>query len=118
MFNQLAPLCEKQANYIRKCQTSWFNVAHGGKRGAKNVTNGLAFCIALENHPNKLHLVAGVDSTSARLNIIDCDGYGILNYFAGRSREGKYKNRDAIYVNTSDGKEKILLVVGGGKANS
>ena len=118
MFNQLAPLCEKQANYIRKCQTSWFNVAHGGKRGAKNVTNGLAFCIALENHPNKLHLVAGVDSTSARLNIIDCDGYGILNYFAGRSREGKYKNRDAIYVNTSDGKEKVLLVVGGGKANS
>ena len=56
MFNQLAPLCEKQANYIRKCQTSWFNVAHGGKRGGKNVTNGLAFCIALENHPNKLHL--------------------------------------------------------------
>ena len=48
MFNQLAPLCEKQANYIRKCQTSWFNVAHGGKRGGKNVTNGLAFCIALE----------------------------------------------------------------------
>ena len=89
MFNQLAPLCEKQANYIRKCRTSWFNVAHGGKRGGKNVTNGLAFCIALENHPNKLHLVAGVDSTSARLNIIDCDGYGILNYFAGRSRESK-----------------------------
>lgn len=54
MFNELAPLCEKQADYIRKCQTSWFNVAHGGKRGGKNVTNGLAFCIALENHPNKL----------------------------------------------------------------
>lgn len=118
MFNELAPFCEKQASYIKKCQTSWLNVAEGGKRGAKNVTNGLAFCIALENHPDKLHLVAGYDSASARLNIIDCDGYGISNYFAGRCREGKYKNRDCLYVNTADSKEKILLIVGGGKANS
>lgn len=117
MFNQLAPLCEKQVNYINKCNDSWLNVAEGGKRGAKNVINGLAFCIALENHPNKLHLVAGYDSTSARLNILDCDGFGILNYFSGRCREGKYKNRDCLYIRTAIG-EKILLVVGGGKANS
>ena len=117
MFNELAPLCEKQTEYIKKCQTSWMNIAHGGKRGAKNVTNGLAFCIALENHQDKLHLVAGYDSTSARLNILDCDGYGILNYFTGRCREGKYKNRDCLYIDTAKG-EKILLVVGGGKANS
>jgi PBSX family phage terminase large subunit len=118
MFNQYADFCEKQVNYINKCQTSWLNVAEGGKRGAKNVTNGLAFCIALENHPDKLFLIGGYDSTSARLNIIDCDGYGVLNYFEGRSREGKYKNRDCIYIKTADGKEKILLVVGGGKENS
>ena len=74
--------------------------------------------MALENHPNKLHLIAGYDSSSARLNIIDCDGYGIANYFTGRSREGKYKNRDCIYVKCADGVEKILLVVGGGKENS
>lgn len=118
MFNELAPFCEKQSNYINKCQESWLNVAEGGKRGAKNVTNGLAFCIALENHPDKLHLVGGYDSASARLNIIDCDGYGISNYFSGRCREGKYKNRDCLYINTADGKEKVLLIVGGGKANS
>lgn len=117
MFNELASLCEKQTEYIKRCQHSWLNVAHGGKRGGKNVTNGLAFCIALETHPNKLHLIAGYDSTSARLNILDCDGYGILNYFTGRCREGKYKNRDCLYLNTKTG-EKILLVCGGGKANS
>jgi len=117
MFNELAPLCEKQTNYIKKCQNSWLNVAHGGKRGGKNVTNGLAFCIALENHKDKLHLIAGYDSSSARLNILDCDGVGILNYFAGRCREGKYKNRECLYIDTYKG-EKILLVVGGGKANS
>ena len=54
MFNELARFCVKQTEYIKKTQTSWLNVAHGGKRGGKNVTNGLAFCIALENHPNKL----------------------------------------------------------------
>ena len=117
MFNEYAPFCEKQTDYIKKCQTSWLNVAHGGKRGAKNVTNGLAFCIALENHPNKLHLIAGYDTSSAKLNILDCDGYGILNYFAGRCHEGKYKNRECLYIQTVTG-EKVLLISGGGKANS
>lgn len=117
MFNQLAPLCIKQTEYIKKCQTSWLNVAEGGKRGTKNVTNGLAFCIALENHPDKLHLVAGYDTSSAKLNILDCDGYGVLNYFNGRYKEGKYKNRECVYINTKTG-VKILLISGGGKANS
>ena len=117
MFNSLAPLCLKQTEYIKRCQESWLNVAHGGKRGAKNVTNGLAFCIALETHPNKLHLVAGYDTSSAKLNILDCDGYGILNYFAGRCHEGKYKNRECLYIDTATG-TKILLISGGGKANS
>ena len=117
MFNEYAPFCIKQAEYIKKCQESWLNVAHGGKRGGKNVTNGLAFCIALETHPNKLHLVAGYDTSSAKLNILDCDGYGVLNYFAGRCHEGKYKNRECLYIDTATG-EKILLISGGGKANS
>ena len=117
MFNEYAPFCEKQTEYIKKCQESWLNVAHGGKRGGKNVTNGLAFCIALETHPNKLHLIAGYDTSSAKLNILDCDGYGVLNYFAGRCHEGKYKNRECLYIDTATG-EKILLISGGGKANS
>lgn len=117
MFNKLAPLCLKQAEYIKRCQESWLNIAEGGKRGAKNVTNGLAFCVALETHPNRLHLIGGYDTSSAKLNILDCDGYGILNYFAGRCHEGKYKNRECLYVDTVTG-TKILLICGGGKANS
>jgi len=117
MYNEYADFCLKQTEYINKCQTSWLNVAHGGKRGGKNVTNGLAFCIALENHPNKLHLVAGYDTSSAKLNILDCDGFGVLNYFSGRCHEGKYKNRECLYVDTATG-QKVLLISGGGKANS
>ena len=116
-FNLYAPFNDKATDYMERCNHSWFNVAEGGKRGGKNVINALCFCILLENHPDKLHLIGGYDSASARLNILDCDGYGIQNFFTGRCREGKYKNRECLYINTKTG-EKILLVAGGGKANS
>ncbi len=117
IFNNYKPFCEKQTNYIKKCSSNWLNVAHGGKRGGKNVTNGLAFCIQLENHPDKLHLIAGYETSSAKLNILDCDGVGILNYFEGRCHEGKYKNRECLYIDTPTG-QKVLIISGGGKANS
>lgn len=68
----------------------------------------------LEHHKNKIHLIAGVSMATAKLNILDCDGYGLLNYFEGRYREGKYKDRDCVYVKTKTG-EKIVLISGGGK---
>ena len=114
-MNNYAPFNKTTVSYLHRCQNSWFNVAEGGKRGGKNVINSLAFCILLENHPDRLHLLAGVSIASVKLNIIDCDGYGIANYFDGRCREGKYKNKDCLYVKTADGKEKILLVSGGAK---
>lgn len=113
-MNSYAPFDTKQTEYMIKCQSSWFNVAEGGKRGAKNVINALAFCIALENHKNKLHLIGGVSISAAKINIIDCDGYGIINYFSGRCKEGKYKNKDCLYVSTVTG-QKILLISGGAK---
>lgn len=114
-MNKYAPFNKKQVNYLHRTQTCWFNVCEGGKRGSKNVLNSLCFCILLENHPDKLHLVAGVSIASVKLNIIDCNGYGIMNYFEGRCREGKYKNKDCLYVRCSDGNEKILLISGGAK---
>ena len=114
-MNSYAPFNFKQINYLNKCNNSWFNVAEGGKRGGKNVLNALCFCILLENHPDRLHLLGGVSISAVKLNIIDCDGYGILNYFSGRCREGKFKNKDCLYVRCADGKEKILLISGGAK---
>lgn len=113
-MNKPAPLSKRQQTYLMRCFTSWFNVAEGGKRGGKNVLATLAFCTLLENHKNKMFLVAGVSVAAAKLNILDCDGYGLLNYFEGRCREGKYKDRDCVYVQTKAG-EKIVLVSGGGK---
>lgn len=113
-MNNPAPLSKRQYAYFMRCFSSWFNVAEGGKRGGKNVLQTMIFCAMLENHPNKIHLVAGVSNATAKLNILDCDGYGLLNYFEGRCREGKYKDRDCVYVQTKTG-EKIVLVSGGGK---
>ena len=114
MINVPAPLTKNQTAYLRRSLSSWFNVAEGGKRGGKNVLQVLAFCIALENHKNKLHLIGGVSQTTAKLNIIDCDGFGIMNYFDGKCRQGKYNDRSALFVQTING-EKVILVSGGAK---
>lgn len=114
-MNKYARFDEIQTNYYQRTQVSWFNVAEGGKRGAKNIINALCFCILLEHHPDAIHLVGGVSIASAKLNIIDSNGFGIMNYFSGRCKEGKYKNKDCLYVDTKDGKRKILLISGGAK---
>lgn len=112
MTNSYSPFCEKQSRYIKRSLTSWLNIAEGGKRAGKNVMNILAWAACLENHPDKLHLAAGVSISAAKLNILDSNGYGLLNYFRGRCREGQYEDRDALYVQTRTG-EKVILIAGG-----
>lgn len=114
MINMPAPFTQNQIDYLHRTRTSWYNVAEGGKRGGKNVLQVLAFCMALQNHPNKLHLIAGVSQTTAKLNIVDCDGFGLMNFFDGKCRQGKYNDRSALFVQTKTG-EKIILVSGGAK---
>jgi len=94
--------------------SSWLNVAEGGKRGGKNVVNTLAFALLLERHPDKLHFVGGVSGSAARINVIDCNGFGLLYYFRGRCREGYYKGRQALFLDTLTG-PKIVLSAGGGR---
>lgn len=115
-MNLYAPFTQNQVNFLQRSLTSWFNVAEGGKRGGKNVLNTLSWCIDLETHPDRLHLAAGVSIASAKLNILDCDGYGLTNYFEDRCRQGEYKNRDCLYIDTQTG-QKIVLISGGAKQN-
>jgi len=117
-MNIPASLSTYQYAYLQKTFTSWFNVAEGGIRGGKNVLNTLAFALNLERHPERIHLVAGVDIAAAKINIFDCDGYGLLNYFEGRCREGLFKNRDALFVKTVTGAEKIVIPIGLGKESN
>ena len=108
-----APLCQKQAAYIRRTQSSWLNVAEGGKRSGKNIMNLIAWAMCLEEHPDKLHLAAGVSIAAARLNIIDSNGFGLQHIFANRCKACQYEGRDALRIQTRTG-EKIVLISGGG----
>jgi len=94
----------------------WLNVAEGGKRAGKNVLNVLAFAMNLERSAERLHLVAGVTKSCALLNVLDCNGFGLRDFFGGRCRFGKYEGRDALTVQTPAG-EKVVIFEGGGKAS-
>ncbi|MDR2167528.1 MAG: PBSX family phage terminase large subunit [Clostridiales bacterium] len=101
-----------QREYLRRSVDCWLNVAEGGKRAGKNVINVVAFAMALEQSPEKLHLVAGVTKACARMNIIDCNGFGLRHFFGGRCHEGRYEGKDALFVD-----DKVVIIEGGGKSN-
>jgi PBSX family phage terminase large subunit len=115
-LNNYAPFSAKQLQYLRKSGVSWLNVAEGGKRAGKNIVNIVAFAMALANHPDTLHLAAGVTLAAAKMNVIDSNGLGLLNIFGGGCREGRYQGKEALIVNTGSGK-KVVVIAGGGLSN-
>lgn len=106
----------RQAEYIKNSYRCWLNVCEGGKRAGKNVCNVIGFAMCVEDHADKLHLAGGVSIAAARMNILDCNGFGLLNYFGGRCRIGLYNGKQALFVRTEKG-EKIIIFAGGGRAN-
>lgn len=114
---EYSPLCKKQSDYILRSIPGWLNVAEGGKRSGKNIMNLIAWAACLEDHPDKLHLAAGVSISAAKLNIIDSNGYGLLYIFAGRCEYKPYEDRDALRIQTKTG-EKIVLITGGGDVHA
>lgn len=111
---EYAPLTENQINYILRSKDCWMNVAEGGKRAGKNLINLLAWAACIEKHPDKLHLAAGVTIAQAKMNILDSNGFGLRFMFDGRSRVGKYNDKEAIYINCN-GIEKVIVFAGGSK---
>ena len=109
-----SPLNRKQLAYIRASRASWLSVAEGGKRAGKNIINLLAWAACLETHPDKLHLAAGVSLASAKMNILDSNGFGLRFMFEGRCHTGKYMEKEALFIRTGSG-EKVVIFAGGGK---
>ncbi len=116
-MNKYLPFSKKQADYIKRSAFCWLNVAEGGKRAGKNIINIISFAMSLERHADKIHLVGGVTIGSAKMNIIDSNGFGLKHYFKGRCREGRYEGRDALIVDTACG-EKVIIIAGGGLCNA
>ncbi|MBQ9324736.1 MAG: phage terminase large subunit [Clostridia bacterium] len=112
-----APLTFSQRAYIEKTASAWLNVLEGGKRAGKNIVNLLAWATCLETHPDKIHLAAGVSLGTAKMNLLDSNGFGLKYLFEGRCRSGKYMDKEALYLNTKAG-EKIIIFAGGGKSDA
>ena len=62
-------------------------------------------------------MASGSTLANAKLNIGECNGYGLEHQFKGRCKWGKFKDNEALFVNTKTG-QKIVIFVGGGKADS
>lgn len=108
---------EKHQEYMRRSRSAAINVAEGAVRAGKTVDNVFAFAYELETTPDKLHLATGSTIANAKLNIGDCNGYGLEGIFRGRCKWGKYKDNECLQIKTPTG-VKIVIFAGGGKADS
>ena len=116
MINWL-PFSEKHRNYILASKDNKANVAEGAVRAGKTIDNCIMFALNLEYSPDKIHLASGSTLANAKLNIGECNGYGLEHLFKGRCKWGKFKDNEALYIKTKTG-EKIVIFAGGGKADS
>jgi hypothetical protein len=92
-------------------------VAEGAIRSGKTIDHCIIAMNYLEQCPDRFHLASGPTVANAKMNIGDCNGFGLEHLFRNRCRWGKFKNNEALYVLTKTG-EKIIIFVGGGKADS
>lgn len=114
---QWCPFSDKHIDYINDALDCKMSVAEGSVRAGKTIDNCIIACMYLETCEEKIHLASGSSLPNAKLNIGDCNGFGLEHLFGGRCHWGKYKGNEALYIKTKTG-EKIVIFAGGGKADS
>lgn len=112
------PFSQKHIDYIKKALISFLSCAEGSVRAGKTIDNCIIAQIFLDVCPDKIHLASGSTLANAKLNIGDCNGFGLEYQFRGRSHWGKYKDMDALYIKDCKNRDKIVVFAGGGKADS
>lgn len=108
---------DKHKNYIKTALNYKQSVAEGAVRSGKTIDHCIIFSMYLETCEDKIHLASGSSLPNAKLNIGECNGFGLEHIFRGRCRWGKYKSNEALFVQTKTG-EKIVIFTGGGKSDS
>lgn len=111
------PFSKKHKDYIRRALSNKMNVAEGAIRSGKTIDHCIIAAMYLEVCPDKIHLATGATIGNAKLNIGVCNGFGLENLFRGRCKWGKYKDNEALYINTQTG-QKVVIFTGAGKADS
>ena len=102
----------RHCDYMRRAFRATVNVAEGAVRAGKTVDNVIVFAALLENSPDKFHLATGSTIGNAKLNIGDCNGLGLEHIFRGRSKWTRYRDNEALCVQTGRG-ERIVIFAGG-----
>lgn len=108
---------KKHAEYIFKARDNKMCVAEGAIRSGKTIDHCIIAAEYLENCRDRIHLATGSTIPNAKLNIGVCNGFGLENLFRGRCRWGKFRDNEALFIQTKTG-EKIVIFAGGGKADS
>lgn len=108
---------EKHQLYMGRAENSSFCVAEGAVRAGKTIDQCLIAAEYLEECSDKFHLATGSTIGNAKLNIGVCNGFGLENLFAGACHWGKYRDNEALFLDTNTG-EKVVIFAGGGKADS
>jgi len=109
---------DKHKEYMQRAIKSTISVAEGSVRAGKTVDNVAAFARMLEyGVKDRIHLATGSTSANAKLNIGDCNGFGLEYIFRGRCKWTKYKGNEALLINAA-GRQYVVIFAGGGKADS
>ncbi len=108
---------EKHRRYIRAAMKQRMCVAEGAIRSGKTIDHCVIAAAYLEKTPDRFHLASGATIANAKLNIGVCNGFGLENLFRGRCRWGRYKDNEALFIQTVTG-EKIVIFAGGGRSDS
>lgn len=108
---------DKHKQYIKNALNYKHLVAEGAVRSGKTIDHCIISAMYLEKCPDKFHLASGSSMPNAKLNIGECNGFGLEHLFRGRCRWGKHRSNEALFIQTQTG-EKIVIFTGGGKADS
>lgn len=112
-----ADFSDKHKQYIKNALDNKMNVAEGAIRSGKTIDHCIIAAAYLEKCKDKIHLASGSTIGNAKLNIGVCNGFGLENLFRGRCKWGKYRDNEALFIQTQTG-EKVVVFAGGGKADS
>lgn len=108
----------KHKEYMHKGIKATISVAEGAVRAGKTVDNVAMFAKMLElGVQDRIHLASGSTSANAKLNIGDCNGFGLEYIFRGRCKWSKFKGNECLRIKTTN-REYIVIFVGGSKADS
>jgi PBSX family phage terminase large subunit len=107
----------KHKTYIKTALRNRMCVAEGAIRSGKTIDHCIIAAAYLEDTPDKFHLASGSTIGNAKLNIGVCNGFGLEALFRGRCRWGKFKDNEALFIQTKTG-EKVVVFAGGAKADA